>query len=302
MTNFNPIDYRIFEGLAGSQLYGMSTPESDVDTRGVCLPPRRVMLDPFMRFDVQDSFEGEDRAIYSLGKFFSLAADANPNILELLFVPAEFTLITTMEWQKVLENRNLFLSKNVKHRFLGYSFSQLNSIKRHREWFLNPPATKPAREEFGLTGTPLVSEAVLQNLTGVPNTLLSENVLEELTAERAYREAKKQWDNYRQWQKTRNPKRKGTEEKFGYDTKCASHLFRLMSEGKQLLLEGTITFPLANAEELLAIKNGLLAYSEMLELAERMSENFETWYEMSTLPNAPDRNALKALYFEILGV
>jgi uncharacterized protein len=300
MKQFDPIEYRIFEATTGSHLYGLSTPESDSDSRGVCVAPMEVLLDPFMRFTVKDGFDGEDRAIYDLGKFMNLCADNNPNLLELLFVPEQFVLCKTKEWDKVIENRHLFLSKNVKHRFLGYGFSQLEAIKRHRAWFLNPPSHKPTREEFGLSQEPLVSEANIQNMMGVPNHLFKEEYYQELQQERLYRETKKKWDNYMQWKTNRNPKRKGTEEQFGYDLKYASHLFRLMSEGKELLLTGKITFPLPNAEWLLEIKQGLYPYEQILEMAENMEKEFEIWYEQSPLPKTPDRNALKELYFDIV--
>ena len=300
MKNFDPLEYRIFEAVTGSQLYGMSTPESDVDTRGVCLPPMEVLLDPFMKFNVKDSFDGEDRSIYDLGKFMSLCADNNPNVLELLFIPEKFVLYKTNLWDRLVENRQLFLSRNVKHRFLGYAFAQLDAIKRHRGWFISPPDHKPTREEFGLGQTPLVSGANIQNMMGVPNDLFKQEHYDELQRERKYRETKKKWDNYEQWRKNRNPKRKGTEEQFGYDTKYASHLFRLMSEGKELLLTGNITFPLPNAEWLLSIKSGLYSYEQILEMAQTMEQEFETWYKESLLPNTPDRNALKELYFDIV--
>lgn len=302
MTTFNPEDHMLFECVTGSTLYGMATPESDVDVRGVCLPPMRAMLDPFESFRVKDGYEGEDKAVYALAEFMKLCADNNPNLLELLFVPAQFTLRTSPQWKMLLEHRHLFLSKNVKHRFLGYAFAQMKAIERHREWFINPPAHKPAREEFGLTQTPLVSEASLQNVMAVSAELFRPEVHDELVRERAYREAKKQWDNYQQWQKNRNPKRKGTEEKFGYDTKYASHLFRLMEEGRQLLLTGEVVFPLENASWLLAVKNGVLSYEEVLENTSEMERNFERWYAESSLPLKPDRNALKELYFELAGV
>ena len=303
MKQFNPIDYRIFEGITGSQLYGTSTPESDSDSRGVCIPPMDVLLDPFMNFEQKDSgFEEPDRAIYALAKFMKLCADANPNIVELLFIPPKYTTFTSFEWYKILDNKNLFLSKNIKHRFLGYAFAQLDAIKRHREWFINPPSHKPTREEFGLGQTPIVSEANLQNALAVPHDLYLPQYHQELINERAYRDTKKKWDNYQQWQKNRNPRRKGTEEQFGYDTKYASHLFRLMSEGEELLLSGNITFPLKNAEWLLAIKNGLYEYEKIIEMAEETEKKFDLWYEQSTLPHNPNRNALKELYFEIVGV
>jgi len=300
MKQFDPIEHRIFEGVTGSRLYGTATPDSDYDSRGVCIPPLEVLLDPFMRFNVKDSFDGEDRSIYDLGNFLKLCSDNNPNVLEMLFIPDSFVMYKTKTWDKIISNRDLFLSKNIKHRFLGYAFSQLEAIKRHREWFISPPDHKPTREEFGLTQTPLVSEANIQNMMGVPNELFKEKHYEELQRERKYREVKKKWDNYMQWKTNRNPKRKASEEAIGFDGKYASHLFRLMSEGKELLLTGNITFPLPNAEWLLSIKNGFYQYEEILEMAKTMESEFETWYNESPLPHKPNINAIKQLYFEIV--
>ena len=87
--NFDVEKTRIFECVTGSRLYGTYTPESDYDYRGVCIPPMEILLHPFMNFDQKDSgFEEEDRAIYSLPKFFKICADSNPNIIELLFQKA----------------------------------------------------------------------------------------------------------------------------------------------------------------------------------------------------------------------
>ena len=64
---------RIFEAIVGSRLYGTQTPESDYDYRGVCIPPMKVLLDPFSGFEQQDKgFKEEDRTIYNLSKFFKI--------------------------------------------------------------------------------------------------------------------------------------------------------------------------------------------------------------------------------------
>ena len=300
MKQFDPDKYKIFECITGSVLYGTNTPESDVDKRAICLPPMEVLIDPFMSFNVKDSFEGEDRAIYDLGKFFELCSQMNPNIVEMLFIPEDKVIFSSATWKYVLEHKELFLSKKARHTFTGYSISQLKAIIRHREWFIDPPSHKPTRKEFGLSETPLVSEANIQNMMGVPNNLFKNEYYEELQNERRYRETKKKWHNYMQWQTNRNPKRKASEEKMGFDGKYASHLFRLMVEGKELLLSGNITFPLPKADWLLAIKNGEYKYEQILEMASNMEEEFELWYEQSTLPKSPDINSLKSLYFDIV--
>ena len=68
----------IFEGVTGSQAYGTSDELSDVDRRGVCIPPLSVLLG-FQNFDQKDGWEGkyEDRVIYNLKKFFLLVGSNN---------------------------------------------------------------------------------------------------------------------------------------------------------------------------------------------------------------------------------
>lgn len=38
----------------------------------------------------------------------------------------------------------------MQQTFLGYAMAQLKQIKTHRSWLLNPPKSKPLREDFGL--------------------------------------------------------------------------------------------------------------------------------------------------------
>ena len=301
MTSFNPEDYLIFECITGSRLYGTSTPESDFDYRGICIPPMNVLLDPFMGFDQKDSgFEEGDRAIYALGKWMKLCADANPNIIELLFVPSENVIVSSDVWNVIIENKNLFMSKKVKYTFTGYAFSQLNAIKNHRQWFVNPPTEKPTRKMFGLTDSPIVTGENLQFAMNIPHHMFKDEYHDELVRERNYRDAKKKWDNYISWRDNRNLLRREMEDKYGYDAKHASHLVRLMTEGKELLLTGNITFPLPNAEEITAIKSGKYSYDEILEMAETMEKEFETWYAKSPLPNAPNKKELTELYLNIV--
>jgi hypothetical protein len=73
-----------------------------------------------------------------------------------------------------------------------------------------------------------------------------------------------------------------------------------MTEGKELLLTGNITFPLVNNQEIRDIKNGKYTYDEILNIAETLDQEFELWYSESILPKAPNRNALTDLYLDII--
>lgn len=299
---FDPLDYLIFEATTGSRLYGTNTPESDYDSRGICVPPMEVLLDPFIPFEVKDSgFEEEDRAIYALAKWMKLCADANPNIVELLFIPDEYVLYNTKIWEKIMENRIHFLSTRVKYTFTGYAISQVKAVERHRRYFINPPDHKPSRKEFGLTDSPLVTFGQMQAVLSLPHEFFTDEIQDNVRREKAYRDAKQDWDNYWSWKENRNPKRRETEERFGYDTKFMSHVFRLMDEGKELLLTGNITFPLLNAEWIKEIKQGLYPYDEVIDMAKNMEKDFEMWYEQSVLPHKPNRKKLTELYFEVIG-
>jgi hypothetical protein len=301
MKAFEPEEHMIFNGIIGSRLYGTNREDSDYDYRGVCQPTLEVLLDPFNGFEQKDSgFEEDDRVIYALDKFLKLCADNNPNILEMLFIPESHTLLKTKEWELISENKHLFLSKKAKHTFLGYSWQQLNKAKVHREWFLNPPKEKPTRQGYGLTDSPIISGEGLQAASNIKFELFTESFRDEIKREIEYRDAKKKWDNYVSWRDNRNPKRRELEAKYGYDTKSILHVFRLLEEGRQLLLNEKIDFPLHNSEELLEILNGKYQYEEAVEKAENMQKNFDLWYDESKLQHSANKKKLTEVYFNII--
>jgi len=149
-NNLNWLKERtIFLTIHGSHSYGTNIEGSDIDYRGIAIPPKEYF------FGVNDRFEqaqqgDPDLTIFDIRKFFILSMDNNPNTLEILFVTPDMYQITTPAFEKIYENRNLFLSKNAKHRLSGYAFSQLKRIDLHRSFLLRPPSHKPIREEFGL--------------------------------------------------------------------------------------------------------------------------------------------------------
>ena len=298
--NWNPEKYLIFETLTGSRLYGTFTEHSDYDYRGICIPPAWVTSSLFQNFEQKDSgFEEPDRVIYSMSKFFKLCADANPNIIELLFTPENCWRYISTAGRWIIQNRDVFLSKKIRYTFSGYAYSQLNDIKRHRQWFINPPKEKPSRESYGLTSAPLISGDGLETLANRLD-LLKPEAAEEVRRELSYRDAKRQWDNYLSWKNNRNPHRMALEEKYGYDTKHAMHFFRLLEEGRQLLLNGNIIFPLENREALVEILNGKYEYEELISHAEQLDILFNSWYERSALIHSPCRDDIDRVYQEII--
>ena len=317
--------------ICGSNLYGTSTEHSDVDLRGVFIPTKKYFYG-FLHNINQIEDKENDIVYFDIRKFMKLAADNNPNIVELLFIPEDKWLVKTKEWETIIENRSSFLSTKCKHTFLGYAHSQLNRIKRHRNWLLNPPKEKPTREKFGLPENKAfvpkdqigafnsllslylkqigkshklrdeleeMEETVsylslTQNLTEMNYNVvqdilpISDNMVEALDREKGYINAMNQWNSYQRWRVGRNKSRAELESKFGYDTKHASHLYRLITEGEELLTKGMITFPRPDAELLLGIRNGIWTYDKIIEETEGYDIKFNELAANSILPKKPN--------------
>lgn len=121
----------------------------------------------------------------------------------------------------------------------------------------------------------------------------SDNFLALLDMERGYNARKIEWDQYQTWLKTRNPARAALEAKWGYDTKHGMHLVRLMRMGREILTTGEVIVKRPDAEELLAIRNGLWTYEQLIEWAEKEEAALDALYKTSNaLPMTPDRALL----------
>jgi len=138
----------IFECISGSHAYGLSTPKSDIDIRGFYVNPYTEYLglsEPV----AQVSNEKNDITYYSLRKGFDLLMTANPNMIELLWMPEDCVKISTPAMEKLVENRNLFISKKCFHTHSGYAYAQIQKAKGQNKKVHNPqPEERPKKEDF----------------------------------------------------------------------------------------------------------------------------------------------------------
>ena len=89
------------------------------------------------------------------------------------------------------------------------------------------------------------------------------------------------------------------EEKFGYDTKHAMHLVRLLRIGYEALTEHEVMVKRPDAQELLAIRRGEWTYDKIVEYAEGMQEKVMSAYETTSLPRSVDINYAADLLIEL---
>jgi uncharacterized protein len=223
-----------YEVLMGSVAYHVSDDTSDMDVHAITTPPIEYVFphttgaipgfgqapkvfDSFQQHNIIVNEKNYDVAIYSLIKAFKLAAENNPNILDMLWVPDNCILHSDGIGAYIRRNRKHFLHKGSYHKFRGYSYAQMKKLKE----------------------SPRV----------------------ELVA------------------------------KYGFDTKNAYHLIRLLYQCQQILEEGDMDIT-RNSEMLKSIRRGDMTLDEVIALFNKKEAELDVLYVKSTLQYSPDMKFL----------
>jgi len=127
MDDMNLDEFIIYRCVVGSRAYGLDNENSDVDRRGIYLPPAEFH---WSLYGVPEQIEHKEseECYWELQKFLTLSLKANPNVLECLYTP----LIehATPLADELLESRSMFLSKLVYQTYNGYVLSQFKKLEQ----------------------------------------------------------------------------------------------------------------------------------------------------------------------------
>lgn len=211
--------------LTGSHAYGTNTETSDIDYKGVCIPPEEYYfgLKTFNDYNTTGgknwkNTKGDiDISIMHINKFVADAMQGVPNNIEILFVNPEHIVFINEFGKELISHRKDFLSKALKHKFGGYAYSQIQKLK-----------------------------AKNSNGTGRQDLI----------------------------------------DKFGYDSKFASHAVRLLTSAIEILQTGNFNTYRTNRQELLDIKNGKYNLDDLLFYINQLNEELTELYKNSK--NIPD--------------
>ncbi len=130
-------DGTVLRAQVGSGLHGVTTGADDRDEMGICIEPPEYVIGnaQFEQFQWRSKPEGVrsgpgdlDLVIYSLRKWSRLAAQGNPTVLLLLFVPDAEIVERTDIGADLQAHPERFLSRQVAARFGGYLKSQQNQL------------------------------------------------------------------------------------------------------------------------------------------------------------------------------
>lgn len=114
-------------GLGGSYAYGTNNENSDVDIRGIATNQKRNILIGKDFEQVVDT--NTDTTVYSFDKIIKLLCSCNPNTIELLGLKPEQYIYMNPVGEKLIANKQIFLSKVAIHSFGGYADAQLRRLE-----------------------------------------------------------------------------------------------------------------------------------------------------------------------------
>ncbi|SSY79747.1 DNA polymerase beta superfamily protein [Alysiella crassa] len=124
----------LLETVSGSRAYGLATPESDWDIKGVFyLPPKQYFS---LHYTPQIANESNDIVYYELGRFVELLLASNPHALELLAAPTD----CIRQRAPIMDNLRLdwFVSQACQHSFAGYALGQIKKARGLNKKINNP--------------------------------------------------------------------------------------------------------------------------------------------------------------------
>jgi predicted nucleotidyltransferase len=116
----------IFKCIVGSQAYGTNIEGSDVDIKGIYIQSPENVLERGYQEQVTVN---KDEVYYEIKRFIELCCTGNPTMLELLYSPEDCIIYKHPIFDKILEDREKFLSKSCKHSFGGYAYAQIDKAE-----------------------------------------------------------------------------------------------------------------------------------------------------------------------------
>lgn len=124
----------VLQCISGSRAYGLHTPTSDTDIKGVFVLPKEDFYS--RNYVPQVNNETNDIVFYELGRFLELLSVNNPNILELLYTTEE-SILSGSEFIRQIDATKI-ISKKCRDTFGKFALSQIKKAKGLNKKIVNP--------------------------------------------------------------------------------------------------------------------------------------------------------------------
>lgn len=305
----------IMKCLFGSHLYGLQTPSSDKDYKGIYLPERaNLLLGNYAKHYSQST--GDDKSkntaddidveIFSLPYFIELACKGETVAIDMLHAGNLVGMIDDLDnhlapvWDYLLANRTKFYTKDMKS-YVGYARKQANKygvkgsrmgdVEKVINWL---KFSKNEEQRFTTT----IRQVYTQLPTSEFIKLVSQDTKQgelkfyeicgrkyqdTLTLEQLLVHAQGIYDEY-------GDRAKMAKLDLGVDWKAVSHALRASYQMLGILKDGDFDYPLPQTEFLLAVKTGQLNFvNDVQPELESVIQTIEKLAESSSLPSKVDR-------------
>lgn len=301
------MNYNIVKILFGSHMYGLNTPNSDMDYKGIYLPTREELLLGTYKKSItyssgndtsRNSADDLDLESYALPYFLKLACQGETGALDMLHAPdkcQEFGMYGDI-WKDLVDNKSMFYSKNSK-AYIGYLKKQaakygikqskltlLEDILTLCDNYINQeffdPDTKLSKLQPFL---PLTAHSywnggqagmVAEEFYVLNGSKMQDNITIMEFMQRVQMQYNK-YDTNACWAKD--------------NRKAISHALRVGYQLRDMLTKGTFKYPLDQTAFILSVKVGELDFkNEVSPELERLVTEVEMLIEVSTLPERID--------------
>ena len=291
----------LFKTKFGSHLYGLNTPSSDTDYKGIYMPTlSQLLLGTWPKSirtstgtaHTKNTSEDIDEEYYALPYFIKLAVEGDTTALDMLHANKDSTLVSSPIWEELKSKRKEFYSRDMK-ALVGYAMHQA--------------------AKYGMKGTRLATMQDMLNkskhLVGklrdvvhlLPQNEYCKVVLEpENAKQQPYYEVcgkkfllntqvqdlqflmQEQLDKY-------GERARLAQANEGVDWKALSHALRVAYQMKSVYEDGDFEYPLKQSHFLRLVKAGEVDFSEVKQVLESTLERVEELAKFSYMREKVNR-------------
>lgn len=301
----------------GSHLYGLNTPNSDSDYKGVYIPDA---VEALLGIDsthitvntsneeTKNTKDDVDVTLYSISRFLELLIEGDTVAIDMIHCDAKNLMETSDLWKGIVDMRSMFYTKNTKvlksyvrkqaHKY-GIKGSRINTIKDVLT-VLNSSKSKTLGEALSGKLSELGNKEfveVYENNNPAKALILvaGSKYFFNTPVNTVVGSLEKKLESYG------NRADEAAVNK-GVDWKSVSHAIRAAYQLEEIMLTGDLKYPLASREYLLSVKLGKLDFTtQVAPELDRITERISTLSEDSNYPQAVDSEAVYKKISELLG-
>lgn len=300
----------------GSHLYGLNTPNSDVDYKGVYIPdPVEAMLGlskDHITVNTSDDCtkntkDDTDITLYSIGTFVKMLIEGETIAIDMIHCNEENLIETSKAWDSLVQMRSLFYTKHIK-AFMGYvkkqahkygvRGSRINSLKQVIS------VLKPYKNDKLITGV-LSNYATIKDIEFVElhgNHSESKSLM-VVAGSKYYLNTpiKLVLESLEKKLVSYGKRAEEAANNEGVDWKAVSHAIRAGYQLEEIFTTGDLKYPLKDRKYLLSVKKGERDFStEVAVELERITQEIEKLVESSSYPDQVDQKLVWSKLYDIL--